>query len=66
MPYDAEIMVVGCGNILFADDGFGPAVIEALGKISEEHPLPEKVKIVDAGTGGPHYVFSLPQVLGRK
>jgi len=61
MPYDAEIMVVGCGNILFADDGFGPAVIEALGKISEEHPLPEKVKIVDAGTGGPHYEFSLPQ-----
>ena len=30
MPYDAEILVVGCGNILFKDDGFGPEVINAL------------------------------------
>ncbi len=29
MPYQAEILVVGCGNILFKDDGFGPAVIKA-------------------------------------
>lgn len=29
MPYQADILVVGCGNILFKDDGFGPAVIKA-------------------------------------
>ena len=60
MPYTAEIIVVGCGNILFADDGFGPEVIKALGEYSKEKPLPENVMIIDAGTGGPHFVFSLP------
>ena len=24
MPYDAGRLVVGCGNVLFKDDGFGP------------------------------------------
>lgn len=50
-----EIVVVGCGNPLFADDGFGPAVIEEL----QQHPLPDNVKVVDAGLGGPHFVFTL-------
>jgi len=35
-------------------DGFGPAVVEELKKI----PLPDRIKIVDAGLGGPH-LFSL-------
>lgn len=30
MPYQADILVVGCGNILFKDDGFGPTVVRAL------------------------------------
>ena len=30
MPYHAETIVVGCGNILFKDDGFGPFVIHKL------------------------------------
>jgi coenzyme F420 hydrogenase subunit delta len=50
-----EIVVAGCGNPLFADDGFGPAVIEELKKIA----LPEHVKVVDAGLGGPHFIFTL-------
>lgn len=66
MPYDAEILVVGCGNVLFADDGFGPAVIEALGEYSEENPLPENVMILDAGTGAPHFVFTLPEECWKK
>ena len=66
MPYDAEILVVGCGNILFADDGFGPAVIEALNKYSQEQPLPENVMTIDAGTGAPHFVFTLPQDCWKK
>lgn len=50
-----EIVVAGCGNPLFADDGFGPAVIEEMQKLA----LPDNVKIVDAGLGGPHFIFTL-------
>jgi coenzyme F420 hydrogenase subunit delta len=66
MPYDAEILVIGCGNVLFKDDGFGPAVIEALEEYSNEKPLPENSMILDAGTGGPHFVFTLPQECWKK
>lgn len=50
-----EIVVAGCGNPLFADDGFGPAVIEELQKLT----LPDNVLIADAGLGGPHFIFTL-------
>ena len=32
MPYHSDIIVIGCGNILFKDDGFGPIVINILQK----------------------------------
>ncbi|OPY38986.1 MAG: hydrogenase 1 maturation protease [Methanoregula sp. PtaU1.Bin051] len=51
----SEIVIAGCGNPLFADDGFGPAVIEELQKLD----LPDNVSVVDAGLGGPHFIFSL-------
>jgi len=50
-----EIVIAGCGNPLFADDGFGPAVVEELQKLT----LPDNVKVIDAGLGGPHFVFTL-------
>ncbi|MDD1679009.1 MAG: coenzyme F420-reducing hydrogenase, FrhD protein [Methanomicrobiales archaeon] len=50
-----EIVVVGCGNPLFGDDGFGPAVIEELQKLQ----LPDEVKVIDAGLGAPHFIFTL-------
>jgi coenzyme F420 hydrogenase subunit delta len=50
-----EIVIAGCGNPLFADDGFGPAVVEELQKYS----LPENIGVVDAGLGGPHFIFTL-------
>ena len=58
-----EIVVAGCGNPLFADDGFGPAVIEELQKLT----LPDNVKVVDAGLGGPHFIFTMldPEVTKR-
>jgi coenzyme F420 hydrogenase subunit delta len=62
MVFDAEILVVGCGNVLFKDDGFGPAVIEAL----ESYKLPENTMIIDAGTGAPHFIFSLPSESWKK
>ena len=30
MPYEAEKLVIGCGNVLFKDDGFGYYVIKAI------------------------------------
>jgi len=51
----SEIVIAGCGNPLFADDGFGPAVIEEMQELS----LPDNVTIIDAGLGGPHFIFTL-------
>jgi coenzyme F420 hydrogenase subunit delta len=50
-----EIVIAGCGNPLFADDGFGPAVAEELIKFT----LPDNVKAVDAGLCGPQFIFTL-------
>jgi len=33
MPYDSDIIVIGCGNVLFKDDGYGPVVINILQKV---------------------------------
>lgn len=54
MPYP-EIVVAGCGNLLFADDGFGPAVAQELLKFA----LPDNVKVVDAGICAAPFVFTL-------
>jgi len=50
-----EIVIAGCGNPLFADDGFGPAVVEEMQKFT----LPDNVTVIDAGLGGPHFIFTL-------
>lgn len=44
----ARVLVVGVGNILRGDDGFGPAVIRRL----ENEGLPEGVRAVELGIGG--------------
>lgn len=66
MPYEAEILVVGCGNILFEDDGFGPKVIEALQEHFKEDEIPENTQFIDAGTSAPHFIFSLPHESWKK
>ncbi|MBE6485854.1 MAG: coenzyme F420-reducing hydrogenase, FrhD protein [Methanosphaera stadtmanae] len=66
MAYDAEVLVIGCGNVLFKDDGFGPAAINKLEEQLEERPLPSNVMTVDAGTSAPHYIFSLPNPMWKK
>lgn len=54
-PFPPDL-VLGCGNLLFGDDGFGPAVADALAR----HPaLPEGVRVVDAGTGARDLLFDL-------
>jgi len=58
-----ETVITGCGNPLYADDGFGPAVIQSL----KRYNLPTGVKAIDAGCGGNDFVFSLldPMVTRR-
>ncbi|MGB9791238.1 MAG: hydrogenase maturation protease [Thermacetogeniaceae bacterium] len=43
-----EILVIGCGNLLAADDGVGLHVVRSL----KECPLPEGVKVIEAGCPG--------------
>jgi len=50
------ILILGCGNILFGDDGFGPAVIAHL---QENYPIPEYACLIDAGTGARKFLFTL-------
>jgi coenzyme F420 hydrogenase subunit delta len=42
-----ECLVLGCGNPLIGDDGFGPAVIQHLEK---HYFLPDSVAAIDCGT----------------
>ena len=42
------ILVLGCGNRLFGDDGFGPAVIDHL---LANYRIPDDVYVMDVGTG---------------
>ncbi len=50
------ILIFGCGNILFGDDGFGPAVVQHL---KENYPLPADVLVQDVGTGIREILFDL-------
>jgi coenzyme F420 hydrogenase subunit delta len=54
--FEKPILVFGCGNILFGDDGFGPAVIKRLEK---KYLLPEDVLAMDVGTSIRDILFDL-------
>lgn len=49
-------LILGCGNVLLGDDGFGPEVIAYL---QAHHPVPEDVALVDAGTGVVDILFNI-------
>lgn len=66
MPYNAETLVVGCGNILFKDDGFGPEVVKELKEYFEENSLPANTMIVDGGTGASYHLFTFPEKCWKK
>jgi coenzyme F420 hydrogenase subunit delta len=51
-----EILITGCGNKLFGDDGFGPEVVEYLTK---HYSVPENVCLMDVGTGIRKILFTL-------
>ncbi len=53
----SEVIVFGCGNILFGDDGFGPELIKY---INENIKIKEKnVTFIDAGTSVNDILFNL-------
>lgn len=45
--FEKEILIFGCGNILFGDDGFGVEVVKSL---KENYKIPENAVIIEAGT----------------
>jgi coenzyme F420 hydrogenase subunit delta len=50
------ILVLGIGNILFGDDGFGCAVVDY---VETHYRVPETVCLLDAGTGVRKLLFTL-------
>ena len=51
-----SVLVLGIGNVLWADEGFGPRCVEAL---AESHALPPHVRLLDGGTQG---LYLLPLI----
>lgn len=51
MPDSDRILVLGLGNILYADEGLGVRVAE---RLVAEHRFPDHVSVVDGGTQGLH------------
>ena len=49
-------LVLGCGNLLFGDDAFGPAVIEYL---LGNYEIPDDVYVMDVGTGVRKLLFTI-------
>jgi coenzyme F420 hydrogenase subunit delta len=52
----ADTVVMGCGNRLLGDDGFGPEVISYLGDLDG---IPGHVTLLDAGTGISRLLFDI-------
>ena len=50
------MLVLGCGNALFGDDGFGPAVAQCL---QARRDLPDEVCVIDAGTSVREILFDV-------
>jgi len=48
------VLILGCGNILFGDDGFGPKVVEYL---EQNYPIPENAEVINAGCSVRNILF---------
>jgi len=51
-----EILIAGCGNKLFGDDGFGPEVIDYL---LSHYKIPNNICLLDVGTGIRKILFTI-------
>lgn len=54
--HSKRILVLGCGNELFGDDGFGPAVAQYC---QRNCTIPSDVGVVDAGTSVRNILFDI-------
>ena len=54
--YGKRTLILGCGNWLWGDDGFGPAVIKGL---EESGGIPDDVCLIDAGTSIREVLFDI-------
>lgn len=45
--YGKSVLILGCGNRLIGDDGFGPAVAE---RLRSDFTVPDDICVLDAGT----------------
>lgn len=52
----ARVLILGCGNRFYGDDGFGPAVADHL---LTHYVVPEDVSVSDAGIGVRKLLFTL-------
>ncbi len=52
--YDKSILILGCGNVLFGDDGFGPAVAQQL---QRDFKVPAEICVLDTGTSVREILF---------
>jgi coenzyme F420 hydrogenase subunit delta len=52
----SRVLILGCGNVLLGDDGFGPAVIE---QITSGSRLPPDVHAEDVGTSVREVLFDV-------
>jgi len=53
---NSDILILGCGNILFGDDGFGSSVAE---RLQNSTLLPKNVLVINAGTSVRGILFDL-------
>ncbi|MBN2270383.1 MAG: hydrogenase maturation protease [Sedimentisphaerales bacterium] len=49
-----SVLILGCGNILLADDGFGPAVAQYL---EQNYAVPDDVCVLNVGTSVREILF---------
>ncbi|WP_045212568.1 hydrogenase maturation protease [Desulfonatronovibrio magnus] len=54
--FNSRVVVFGCGNTLYGDDGLGPKVVEALEK---DESLGKDIAVIDAGTSIRPLLFDL-------
>lgn len=51
-----RVLILGVGNVLFGDDGFGPSAVEYMQNNCE---IPEEVYTMDVGTGSGDILFNV-------
>lgn len=52
----ARVLILGVGNVLFGNDGFGP---EAIDYLTRHFAIPEDVYALDVGTGARKVLFTI-------